>query len=204
MMRPALSILFILLASSSWGASPESIVRDGDIIFQTSRSSQSIAIQRATHSPYSHVGLIFLRAGRPYVFEAEATVRFTPLGKWISRGMGGHFVIRRLRHAGRTLDGNAVQKLNAQALRFQGRPYDPIFEWSDDRIYCSELVWKVYDRALGVQLGPLKRLKEFDLSDPIVARKMKERYGADVPMEEQVISPADIFHAKQLVTVIKK
>jgi hypothetical protein len=32
-------------------------VQDGDIIFHTSRSSQSLAIQRATHSPYSHMGL---------------------------------------------------------------------------------------------------------------------------------------------------
>src|SRR5437867_163185 len=27
-------------------------------------------------------------------------------------------------------------------------PYDLTFEWSDDKIYCSELVWKVYERAL--------------------------------------------------------
>ena len=49
-------------------------VSDGDVIFQTSRSSQSVAIQRATHSPYSHMGIVFVRNGKPYVFEAAATV----------------------------------------------------------------------------------------------------------------------------------
>jgi hypothetical protein len=51
-------------------------VRDGDIIFQTSLSSQSVAIQRATHSKYSHMGLIVVREGTPYVLEASATVRY--------------------------------------------------------------------------------------------------------------------------------
>src|SRR5262245_5809101 len=37
-------------------ASAAPAVRDGDLIFHTSRSAQSAAIQRATHSPYSHVG----------------------------------------------------------------------------------------------------------------------------------------------------
>jgi hypothetical protein len=49
-------------------------VQDGDIIFQTSLSSQSLAIQRATHSKYSHMGQIVLRDGAPYVLEASATV----------------------------------------------------------------------------------------------------------------------------------
>ncbi|VTR45020.1 Orthopoxvirus protein of uncharacterised function (DUF830) [Serratia fonticola] len=45
-------------------------VQDGDIIFHTSRSAQSLAIQQATGSRYSHMGIIVLRDGKPYVFEA--------------------------------------------------------------------------------------------------------------------------------------
>ena len=61
------------------------------------RSSQSLAIQRATHSPYSHMGLVLYRDGRAFVLEAVATVRYTPLAEWIDRGVGRHFVVRRLR-----------------------------------------------------------------------------------------------------------
>lgn len=43
------------------------LVQNGDIIFQTSLSSQSLAIQKATHSPYSHMGIIILKNGKPYV-----------------------------------------------------------------------------------------------------------------------------------------
>ena len=71
--------------------------RDGDIIFHTSKSAQSIAIQKATNSKYSHMGIIFNRDGSPYVYEAVKTVRYTPLKKWIARGEDGHYVVKRLR-----------------------------------------------------------------------------------------------------------
>ena len=36
----------------------------GDIIFHTSKSSQSIVIQKATASPYSHMGMIVYKNGK--------------------------------------------------------------------------------------------------------------------------------------------
>jgi len=68
-------------------------LRDGDLIFQTSRSEQSTAIEKATHSPYSHMGIVFLRNGNPHVYEAIKTVQYTPLRKWVERGEGGHYVV---------------------------------------------------------------------------------------------------------------
>ncbi len=147
---------------------------EGDIIFHTSRSAQSVAIQRATHSPYSHVGVIIFREGKPYVFEAISTVQYTPLSKWTARGEGGRFVVKRLKRA---LTETEKSKLRTAARVYEGKPYDLYFEWSDQRIYCSELVWKIYERALGVKLGELQKLREFDLTDAAVRAKMRERYG---------------------------
>ena len=197
-------LLVLLLAPSARGGEVPLDARDGDVIFQTSLSSQSLAIQRATRSPYSHVGIIFHRNGKPYVFEAASTVRFTPLRKWIARGSGAHFVIKRLKNADTLLPTTAVRNLRKEALRFQGKPYDFTFEWSDRRIYCSELVWKTFDRALGIQVGSPQKLKEFNLSDPIVVRKLEQRYGSNVPLEETVISPGAVFDSMELVTVTEK
>src|SRR5437867_2402013 len=96
-LRSRLCGFAVLLVACNAGGAPA--LQDGDIIFQTSRSPQSLAIQRATHSPYSHMGIILYRSGRPFVFEAIATVRYTPLGEWIDRGSGGHYVVKRLRDA---------------------------------------------------------------------------------------------------------
>lgn len=97
----------------------------------------------------------------------------------------------------------AVEKLRQVAEHFRGKPYDLTFEWSDQRIYSSELVWKIYDRALGIQVGKLQKLKEFSHSDPVVAKKTKERNGSKIPPEDPVISPAAIFRSDKLVTVVR-
>ena len=147
-----LGLAAVLTGLAGCGAGPPA-VREGDIIFHTSRSAQSEAIQHATGSPYSHVGVILFRGGRPYVLEAVASVRYTPIDRWIARGSGHHFVVKRLKDAPRALTPAAITALRAAADGLQGRPYDPAFGWSDDRMYCSELVWKLYDRAVGIRLG---------------------------------------------------
>jgi hypothetical protein len=195
-MRLALAVIFCSLFAAS--ADAVAALRDGDLIFHTSRSAQSAAIQRATHSPYSHVGIVLYRDGKPYVFEAVATVRYTPLADWIARGEGGRYVVKRLTHG---VSPAEAEKLRAAARSFEGKPYDLYFEWSDQRIYCSELVFKMYQQALGVQLGGLQKLREFDLTDPVVRAKMRERYGSDVPLDEPVISPGAQFASPLLSPV---
>jgi hypothetical protein len=179
-------------------------LRDGDIVFQTSRSEQSIAIQKATRSKYSHMGIIFFRDGSPYLYEAISTVQYTLLKQWIARGLDGGYVAKRLSEADRVLTPTALVKFRQVAARFQSKPYDLTFEWSDERIYCSELVWKIYDRGLGLRIGRLQKLRDFDLSDPVVRQKMKERYGNKVPLNETVISPGEMFSSPELKTVAQE
>ncbi|MEZ4921129.1 MAG: YiiX family permuted papain-like enzyme [Saprospiraceae bacterium] len=178
-------------------------IQNGDIIFQTSKSSQSEAIQLATHSPYSHMGLIYEEQGAFFVFEAVQPVKSTPLEAWIKRGENGHFVVKRLKNAETVLTSAVLKKMKAAGTRFLGKDYDRYFEWSDEKIYCSELVWKIYQEAAGIQIGKLEHLADFDLSSPAVKEKMRERYGSNVPMDELVISPAAMYHSDLLKTVIE-
>jgi uncharacterized protein YycO len=176
-------------------------IKDGDIIFQTSQSEQSKAIQLATKSKYSHCGIIYKENGQYYVFEAVQPVKRTPLDKWIARGENGHYVIKRLRNANKVLTIEALAKMKREGEKFNGKNYDLIFEWSDDKIYCSELIWKIYQRATGIEIGKLERLSDFDLTSDVVKQKMKERYGDNIPINEIVISPSAIFDSELLMTV---
>src|SRR5512139_1220066 len=129
MLKEILLILVsMLLAFAASQAALAQPLRDGDIIFHTSRSAQSLAIQKATHSRYSHMGIVFLRGGEPYVYEAIRTVQYTPLKKWIARGEGGHYVVKRLRDADLILTPDAVARLRQTAAKFAGKPYDLTFE----------------------------------------------------------------------------
>jgi len=175
--------------------------QNGDIIFQTSTSSQSKAIQLATKSKYSHVGIIYNNNGKFYVYEAVQPVKLTPLKQWIKRGKDKHYVVKRLKNANEILTKDVLLKMKKIGEQYKGKNYDIYFEWSNDKIYCSELVWKIYEEATGLEIGKLEELRAFDLSNSAVQQKMKERYGEDIPLDEKVISPAAIFNSDKLVTV---
>jgi hypothetical protein len=144
------------------------------------------------------MGLVVFRSGRPFVLEAAGKVQFTPLDAWVARGANGRYVVKRLKDRSVLASPAKLHRLEEAAESLLGRPYDPYFEWSDDRIYCSELVWKAYDRDLGIQLGQLARLDTFDLSSAAVKQKLSERYGSEIPMNESVISPAAMFESPLL------
>jgi hypothetical protein len=84
--------LIILISCHSKTESTE--LQNGDIIFQTSKSGQSKAIQLATGSKYSHMGIVYKQGNDFFVYEAVQPVKLTPLKDWIKRGENGHYVVK--------------------------------------------------------------------------------------------------------------
>jgi uncharacterized protein YycO len=179
-------------------------LREGDIIFQTSLSPQSQAIQRATQSSWNHMGIILTHNGRQMVFEAADVVKFTPMNVWVKRGKDDLFVVKRLKNADAVLTPFALEKLQTLAARFERKPYDAQFGWGDEMVYCSELVWKMYERALGIEVGPLQKLGDFHIEDTMVRARLVERYGEAIPLNETVISPEQIYRSQLLETVYER
>jgi hypothetical protein len=176
-------------------------IQNGDIIFQTSVSGQSKAIQLATHSKYSHCGIIYKEKGQYYVLEAVQPVKLTPLETWIARGKDAHCVVKRIKDADKVINTHVLKKMKAEGNRLIGKNYDFTFEWSDDTIYCSELVWKIYKRCAGVELCKVQKLRDFDLSHPVVMEVMKKRYGKKIPYDETVVSPAALYESDKLTLI---
>ena len=131
--------------------------QNGDIIFHTSTSGQSKAIQIATGSKYSHMGIIYKQGDDFFVYEAVQLVKLTPLNDWINRGENGHYVVKRIKNSEKLLTPETVAKMKQIGETYAGKECDLYFEWSDSRIYCSELVWKIYKEAIGVEIGELKK-----------------------------------------------
>ena len=182
----------------------KSELQNGDIIFQTSKSRQSKAIQLATKSKYSHVGIIYKNGNDYYVYEAVQPVKLTPLKNWINRGKNGKYVVKRLINAQNILTAENLKKMKSIGNTFKNKNYDIYFDWSDKEMYCSELVWKIYKRALNIEIGELEKLKDFDLTNPEVKKIIKKRYGNNIPLNETVISPVSIFNSENLETVISE
>ncbi|MCX8683862.1 YiiX family permuted papain-like enzyme [Gilliamella sp. B2889] len=192
-------LIITLLFATYTAATADYQPLDGDIIFQSSQSNQSKAIEQATKSPYSHMGIIFIKNGKPYVFEAASKVVCTPFDKWVNRGKNRKYIIKRLKD--HTLSQKEIANLKRVAHSFENKPYDIWFGWDDKYIYCSELVWKIYNKALNLKIGQLQKIKDFNLSAPAVKQKLTERYGDKIPYQETVISPVAIFNSPLLITV---
>lgn len=182
----------------------ESSIQNGDIIFHTSKSNQSKAIQAATGSKYSHMGIIYKKGEKYFVFEAIQPVTLTPLDKWIARGEQSHYVIKRLKNSEKYLNEATLLKMKKIGDKYLGKDYDYFFEWSDDRMYCSELVWKIYKEACNIEIGKLKKLNSFNLESESVKNKIKERYGKNIPFDEMVISLGTMFDSDELTTIFIK
>ncbi|MGO4771840.1 YiiX family permuted papain-like enzyme [Flavobacterium sp. W22_SRS_FK3] len=177
-------------------------IQDGDIIFQTSESPQCEAVRIATNSKFSHCGIIYEINGNLFVFEAVQPVKLTPLDNWITHGRDKNYIVKRLKNAAEVLTPNTLQKMKDYSQQFDGKEYDAFFEWTDTRIYCSELVWKIYKNGANIELSKLQQLKDFNLTDERVKKVLKERYGNDIPLEEKVVSPSNLVDSDLLVTVI--
>lgn len=133
-------LLFALIAIvsiatiSAFTSKDSNDLKEGDIVFQISKSRQSPFVQLATASPWSHCGIIVYKNGKPYVLEASNVVKLTELQKWINRGKG------KIWRSKRVLDD--CPKI--QYKKYLGQPYDLAFKFDNNKMYCSELVYVIY------------------------------------------------------------
>ncbi len=179
-------------------------LRDGDILFQVTSGGQSEAISLATGSEWTHVGVLLNDGGNWFVYEAVGPVKRTPLKEWATHGDRGQYTAKRLLDPTGPFDNAQIEKMRAVMKRYLGKPYDFEFRWSDDKIYCSELVWKLYKEALNVELCEPKPMRDHALGSEVVQRTMKERYGSTPPLDELMIAPGALFDCPLLGTVSVK
>ncbi len=178
----------------------ESGVLTGDIIFQTSKSSQSKAIQLATNSNFSHVGVVFLSKSDTMVLEAVQPVKYTRFRDFINRGENAEYTLMRLKDRS-PISLEKQSEMHIIGDQYVGMDYDWLFEWTDDKLYCSELVYKLYSNVLNIELCDPRPLKDYSLNAELVQQKLAERYGKKLPLDELMVSPEDLFQSEYLIEV---
>ncbi|HOZ88179.1 MAG TPA: YiiX/YebB-like N1pC/P60 family cysteine hydrolase [Bacteroidia bacterium] len=166
--------------------------KNGDLIFIVNPSGQGKAIQLATKSRFTHIGIIFIENGEEVVYHAVEPVSKNTLNEFIEMSADGAYEVRRLKNQS-ALTTEIIGKMLKEAKSKLGVHYDLAFNWDDQELYCSEFVWKLYKHALKIDIGSLKPLKSFDLSHPVVKAKLEQRYGNNIPLDENMISPGDMF-----------
>jgi hypothetical protein len=182
----------------------------GDIIMQRDPfKGGGGVLQMMTLSPYNHIGVVIERNGRKYVAEAIGRVSYTPIDAYINRGVG-YKILR----PSKALTPTQKKELSKAIHVYKGKRYDPAVSWSDDKMYCSELVFKGYE-DIGIQL---KRTRPMWLHifAPIVpiAKLMSGASWIPVPklyrkgvqearLTDRVVTPGEIARSWKLKTIRK-
>ncbi len=190
---------FSLLAAmtfSSLSHAEDYTPQHGDVVFQSLAHNPVIdAIEGCSGSPYSHCGIVVKTAEGWKVLEAIGPVMERPLVRWVAQGREKKFSVYRLKEKHQP----KVEAMIAEARKFLGRPYDIQYELDDEKIYCSELIYKGWLAATGEKMGKLVKLGDLDWKPhELVIRQIAH----GLPLERVMITPRDLARAPQLAAVL--
>ena len=165
-------------SSISFMSKKNPFVKEGDIIFQTSQSSQSKLIQYATNSHLSHCGVV-VKVGKEYkVLEASNVVKLSSLSDFISKGREGKYWIKK----------SLLEDEHIHYEKYLGKKYDLAFKIGNNKYYCSELIYCIYKDQFGIKLCEPRNVKSYKLKG---LEKVLNRRGIDV--NQLVVAPVDLY-----------
>ena len=186
-MRPIIITLLVMLSVVPSFAEGTDLnrLKEGDIIFVFSKSKQSPFIAYATGSLYTHCGIFVIKDGEKYVLEASDCVKLTPFDKFIEKARSiPHWTNVRI-----TRDS-----IKIDYKKYLGKKYDLQFDFNNDKIYCSELVYLIYKEQFNIELCKPKQMKEyrtFGLDFLLKKRNMS--------LDSYVVAPSDLLYTKHQI-----
>lgn len=182
-MRFILLIISMLLLAGCGNSIDVANLQEGDVVFIESQSSQSPYIKVGTMSKWTHCGVVVNTPEGLKILEASKTVRLTPFAKFIGSAKNDNWAVKR-----------PDQKLEKSISysKYLGMPYDLEFKFNNGKMYCSELVWLVYQDQ-GVELCKPRKVSSFICTRiPRVKKLMQKR---NISMEQTAVAPVDLYKA---------
>jgi hypothetical protein len=174
------------------------LLQSGDLVFQTTAPMRTLHIMAATRSLYTHVGIVEIRPdGVPMVIEAAGPVRETGLNSWLKNGVADRVTVKRLD----SLDPDEEAHIVAAAKTYLGKPYDNLYRFDKDKIYCSELIYDAFRDGAGLTLGKVQTVSELHADNPFVRRVIERLWRAHPDCKSQ---KADDFEACYKVIMKQK
>ena len=210
MNRYILYISLVLLIASC--AKKEFKLKTGDLIFTVSKENSDFvnAIKNSTANkediPYSHVGIVSIENGEPFVIEATAPegVVKTPLQDFIAKtallNNKPVMAVGRLHQDYNYSIAAAIEK----ASSLLGQSYDYAYDESNDSYYCSELVRYAFVDSANNSIFPAIAMsfknKETGETEPFWIthyQKLNQRIPEGMPGT----NPMDMSKAKEIEIV---
>lgn len=157
-----LSIIILFINSLTLSAQNiQSKLKEGDLVFQDLDCGPLCdAIEAVTEGykqrDFSHVAIIIKENGRLRAIEAIGTeVRTISIDSLFQRTPNENkYLVMRLNEEYLSRSKNISKK----SLQYLGKKYDDRFIMNNDSLYCSELVYEVYNTAIKSQIFDLQAM----------------------------------------------
>lgn len=140
--------------------------QDGDLIFRRGLSLSSHAVLLSDkNSRFSHVGMIRILNGKAFVVhavpgESEQEVEYLkmePVSEFLDKEKATLGAIYRLKNADK--EKNLIVAKKVEGFARKKLTFDNKYDLeSDNKLYCTELIWKAY-KSIGIDLTEGKRNK---------------------------------------------
>lgn len=171
-------------------------LKTGDLLLQPLGCWSCFLIEEQEATKYSHMGVYLNLDGQELVLEAYGEVKLTPLNNFLARTEGDEKVLVR-RFNERKF---SYEKVVDKSLSFEGLSYDDQFLWdnvneSGEKLYCSELVYKLFYEFYG-ELLPLKPMR-YDKNRPHWFKFFK----GNIPDGKLGNSPGDFERSELFKTI---
>lgn len=169
----------------------------GDVLVQAITPCGRLlrTVKGVTQSKWCHCGVVTRNNGRWVVCEAVGDgVRHTPLIVFLLRGDEIDFAAYRLIGKSRAYATQMAECCET----YVGRPYDIQYQLDDEKIYCSELVYKAYrDATDGGDLAAVQRFGDLNW------RQFKDDIAHfhgddDLPLDREVVTPVALTRSPRL------
>lgn len=174
-------------------------LKEGDILLQPLSCWSCHLIMQQENSDFAHMGMVIKEDGELKVFEALGEVRVISLNDFIKRTSKGKRVLVRRLSADYKFFPN--EEFYIEIGKFKNLSYDHGFRWDNfdkkgEKIYCSELVFKILS-PLGFLTYTETKIMDFDINPQLWDRYFK----GETPRGEYGISPEDFNLSKDFETV---
>jgi len=181
-------------------------LREGDILFQDIDCGLVCdAIEKVTdgYKAYniSHCGIVVREGKDLYVIEAYGDVKKTPLKKFLSRAKdenGNPKVIAgRLKPEYRKYIPLAIIK----AFALIGKQYDRVFEIDNDKYYCSELIYEIFNNKHQEKIFELRKMTYINPKTNEIEEFWSEYFSQlniKIPEGELGCNPADYSRSEKI------
>lgn len=194
-----LLLIIIILFGFQFTFVKEIKYRTGDVIFLSNSNAPDKLLNNITKSKFSHLGIVVKEKGKLGVYYAGSTVKKVSIPEFLALSANGKFEV--LRYKDTLMISNANESFVIEAKKLLGFNYDNKYSWMDQEIYNAELVWKIYKRAMNIELCNVKLLSSISVNDSVSRKKIISLHGDSIPPTIKIVSPNDIYTSEFLIKI---